>query len=149
MRIPAILACLALATALPARAADPQAGWQVLEAVTFEEFGDDETWRVEKTFPEGYEDGAETFAISGFAVIYEAQAEVSDVLLVPQAENCPFCSGGESYGPVLEVSFAQPVGIAVPEDRIVVEGRLEAIDDAQTLQSFRLTGARLVPPGEG
>jgi hypothetical protein len=129
---------------------DPRFAWDILTSVTFEEFETDTTWRVEKSFPDGYEEETEGFAISGWAVIYEAQAEIREILLVPQAEDCPFCSGGgETYGPTLEVIFAEPQGIAVPENRITVEGRLVAVTDTDTLQSFRLVDARITDQTEG
>lgn len=131
-------------------AENPLFAWDILTAVTFEETETETSWHVDKTFPAGFEDGAESFAISGWAVIYEAQADISEILLVPQAEDCPFCSGGgETYGPTLEVIFTEPQGIHVPENRITVEGRLVAVKDTDTLQAFRLIDARVTEQSGG
>ena len=149
--LPAVAAAGLAAVGLsgPSSASDPGSGltgWDVIQEVGLREVGTDDDWSVEKTFPAGFEDGAETFSIEGYAVIFAAQADLQEIMLVPDAAQCPFCGSGEGYGPVLEVVFDRPVAIDVPEEAIRVEGRLEAVDDPRTFQAFRMTGARLVDP---
>ena len=135
------LAIAAICFAAPAAAQTP---WEVIQGVELRETGTDADWAVEKTFPPGYENGADRFAIDGYAVVYAAQADLREIILVPDASQCPFCGGDQGYGPTLEVVFDRPVEIDAPELRIHVEGRLEAVRDADTFQAFRLTGARLI-----
>ncbi|MEM9796035.1 MAG: hypothetical protein AAF919_06080 [Pseudomonadota bacterium] len=117
--------------------------WSVLEGVIYEETGGDADWQVVKTFPSGYEAMTPDFRIKGYPVIFEAQADVTEVMLVPEASSCPFCGGDQGYGPALSVSFRNPISIPRPDQPIVVEGRLEAIHDPQTYEAFRLRDARL------
>lgn len=139
---PLLLLLLPLLAA-PAWALSP---WEVIEGVELRETGGDDDWAVEKTYPDGWAEGAESFVIEGYAVVYAAQAVLTDVLLVPDASQCPFCGGDQGYGPTLEVVFDRPVTIEVPEEPILVQGRLEAVDDPRTYQAFRLVDARRLRP---
>ena len=140
----ALLALLLLIAPPPAWALSP---WEVIGGVVLTETGGDEDWAVEKAYPDGWADGAEDFVIEGYAVVYAAQAILTDVLLVPDASQCPFCGGDQGYGPTLEVLFDGPVTIDVPEEPILVRGRLEAVDDPRTYQAWRLVDARRIDPG--
>lgn len=144
----ATIASLLLAGAGSAPAQNPVLDpWEAIAAVTYEERGGDADWRVLKGFPDGYGAPLERFRIEGFAVIYAAQADLREVLLVPDRSQCPFCGGGEGYGPTLSVSFARPIAIPAPGERIAVEGRLVPVTDVGTYEAFRLEDARLVAPG--
>lgn len=137
----AILTSLALMLAAPAAA-----GWDVVEGVGYAESGSGEDWRVDKTFPAGFEAPVEGFRIEGYAVVFEAQADLREVLLVPDASQCPFCGGEAGYGPTLAVIFADPVAIPDPAERIVVEGALVPVADPGTYEAFLLEDARLIAP---
>ncbi len=125
-------------------AADPQ-GWDLLQAITFEEVETDTEWKVLKTFPEGLRNGAE-FTVTGYYVPVEAQAYVTQFLIVPDPADCPFC-GSNGYGISLEVLAADPMPDLPEASEVTVTGTLELIEDTETYQFARLTEARLVDGG--
>lgn len=118
-------------------------GWSLLATATVLETEEDGIWQAEKTFPPALQAAAEDFAVKGYYVPVEAQAWIQTFLLVADPANCPFCGGGGS-GPVLEVEMKRPLPDMAEFTVIAVRGRLEFIDDPDTLQMFRLKDAILV-----
>ena len=141
--IRATITSVALALAGPALAD----GWAPIEAVGYEERGGDEDWRVVKSFAPGFDAPVRGHEVTGYAVILEAQADLEEILLVPDASQCPFCGGGEGYGPTLAVTFARPIAIPDPTLALTVTGRLVPIADDRTYEAYRLVDARVVPNG--
>ena len=141
--IPATITSLIAALAAPALAD----GWTPIETVAYEERGGGDDWRVVKSFAPGFDAPVRNYEITGYAVILEAQADLEEILLVPDASQCPFCGGGEGYGPTLSVSFARPIAIPDPTLALTVTGRLVPIADDRTYEAYRLIDARVLPNG--
>lgn len=126
-------------------AANP-ANWQLLESISFEEVETDDKWMVIKDFPEALRTQSGPFTITGYYVPIEAQAYVTQFLIVPDPADCPFC-GSNGYGISLEVRMAEPLPDMPEATEVTVSGRLELIDDTETYQFARLTDAVLVDAG--
>lgn len=100
-------------------------------------------WRVEKTFPPALVAAAEApVTFSGYYVPIQAQAQVTNFLVVPDPAACPFCGSG-GYGVALEVITRNAVPDMPEATGITVTGRLELVDDPETYQSVRLVDAVL------
>jgi len=119
-------------------------GWDLIGDIGFEETETDGEWRVVKTLPAGLEAAlGEAFTITGYYVPIQAQAYVTNFLLVPDPADCPFC-GSSGYGITLEVLASEPLPDMPEATEITVTGSLELVEDPHTYQAVRLTGARPV-----
>lgn len=125
-----------------ALSAQPQ-NWQLLGAISFEEVEADGQWRVEKEFPDALRAATDGFTITGYYVPIEAQAYVTQFLLVPDPADCPFC-GSNGYGISLEVHMDQPLPDMPEATELTITGVLELIDDPETYQFARLRGGQLL-----
>ena len=120
--------------------------WQLLEAISFEEVEQDGRWQVIKDFPEALTANTQDFTITGYYVPVEAQAYVTQFLLVPDPADCPFC-GSSGYGFALEVRMREAMPDVDEATEVTVTGTLELLEDTDTYQFARLTRATLVSAG--
>lgn len=140
------LALFALLLASPLHAGSEE-NWRLLGSVEMKEIINGDQWRVEKTFPQALKDASKDFEIEGFFVPVLAEGEIRQFLLVEDPADCPFCGNG-GYGPVLEVHTRRPVP-DLPEFTVMtIRGQLEFVEDPETMQLFKLTGARILRSGE-
>ena len=116
-------------------------GWDVLSEVSYDETGDGEHWRVHKTFSSDLIAAAQDFTISGFVVPVLAEPVLTTFLLVKDPADCPYCGNG-GYGPVLEVTMAEPLPDLPEFTEITLVGQLELIADPLTTQAYRMIDAR-------
>jgi hypothetical protein len=116
-------------------------GWQLLGKVRIEETQEGELWKVVKTFDPALaaRNGTE-LTLTGYAIPLSARDPITRLILVSDPADCPFCGGG--YGPAIEVLL--DLGLPrIPEFAMLrVTGRLELIEDPETMQAYRLTDAR-------
>jgi len=123
-------------------AVDP---WGLIAGVEYSEVINGDDWRVEKTLPAPLVAAAEApFTVTGYYVPIEAQAYVTNYLLVPDPANCPFC-GSSGIGVLLEVFAADPMPDLPEGTELTVTGTLELVDDPYTYQAVKLVDARLAP----
>lgn len=135
---PAIALLIALFFALgQARA---ESGWALLNDIKIKEIEENGIWRVEKDFPAQLVNHAGAFSIEGYYVPIQAQAYVTQFLLVEQPSDCPFCGDG-GYAPTLEVHLTRPLPDIPEGTALRVSGRLFLMDDPETYQSARLLDA--------
>jgi hypothetical protein len=134
--------CLTLPCADQAMA-QSAAPWELITAISYEETETETSWKVEKTIPEALRAMAERFEITGFYVPVEAQAYVSQFLLVPDPADCPFC-GQNGYGPTLEVQMKRAVPDMAEGSEVTVRGHLQFDESTETYRAVFLTGAVLV-----
>jgi len=127
-----------------AAAADPAAAWRLLDRAVAEPRVAGDRLLFDKTFPDDLRAAAEDFAVEGFFVPVLAEPYIETFLLVETPANCPFCGDG-GYAPVLEVYLKTPMQDRAEFSLIAVTGRLEFVNDPETLQMFRLVDARLRP----
>lgn len=130
--------------ALSAGVAAADTGWDLLGTAVADPMVTGNKLTFEKNFPDELVAAAEGFEIEGFYVPVEAQAYIQSFLIVEDPADCPFC-GGAGYGPVLEVYLDEPMKDRAEFSLIGVRGTLEFVDDPETLQMFRLVGARVLP----
>jgi hypothetical protein len=131
--------CAAALGGLPA-SANP---WALITAIEYKETETASSWAVEKTVPEDLRVMADSFEITGFYVPVEAQAYVSQFLLVPDPADCPFC-GENGYGPTLEVQMIRPVPDMPEGAEVSVKGQLRFDESTETYRAVYLTEAVLI-----
>ncbi|MFW2587489.1 hypothetical protein [Sagittula sp. SSi028] len=117
--------------------------WELIVDIEYDETETETSWRVDKKIPEALRAQADGFTITGFYVPVEAQAKVSQFLIVPDPEDCPFC-GSNGYGPTLEVHLAAPMNDVPEATKITVQGQLHFDESPETYRAVFLTEARLV-----
>lgn len=126
-----------------ALAATPFDNWKLLDAVRVKEVVENNIWVAKKVYPDELVAQTEGFTIEGFYLPIEAQGYVSSFLLIRDPAECPFCGDG-GYGPSLEVTLKRPLKDKEPYSRIVLEGRLDLIDDPDTFMAYRLLDAKVL-----
>jgi len=132
------LFALSLSASLAAaQSTDPS--WELLSEIEIKETINGDMWSAEKTYPDDLTT-EEPFTITGYYVPLMAQAYQSQILLVPDPADCPFC-GTNSYGPTLEVRLDRPLPDLPQFTLLTVTGQLEKIEDPETWQAIRLVGA--------
>ncbi|GFE65825.1 hypothetical protein [Litoreibacter roseus] len=139
----AVAACLAAAVS-PASATADEAGWaawDLLRQIEVKEVETPTSWHAEKTFPEELLRSTENFRITGYYMPVQAQAYVTQFLLVEDPADCPFCGTG-GYGPTLEVELVTPLPDMAPGTEITVAGTLDLVEDPETFQTVRLIAAQ-------
>jgi hypothetical protein len=135
--------CLSVARAAPVAAVEPvQNPWELIVGIEYKESEANGDWSVEKILPEPLKAMSEGFTITGFYVPVEAQAQVSQFLLVPDPADCPFC-GSNGYGPTLEVFMKRPMADVAEATKITVEGTLNFDESTETYRAVFLTDAVL------
>lgn len=139
MRPAAVLALLAPCLFAVPAGANP---WDLIQQIGYEETETETEWKVEKTIPEALRAQADGFRITGYYVPVEAQAQVSQFLLVPDPADCPFC-GESGYGPALEVQMKRPMPDIPEATEITVTGQLNFDESTETYRAVFLTDARL------
>jgi len=133
---------LTLVTLTEARAGEDP--WTLIAGVEYREIIEGNDWRVEKTLPPPLLEAAKRpFTVSGYYVPIEAQAYVTNFLLVPDPENCPFC-GSSGIGILLEVFASEPMPDLPEGTEVTLTGTLEIVDDPFTYQAVKLVDARPV-----
>ena len=138
----ALTLTLVTTTEAAAESFDSDAAWNLLNTATVREKIENDRWEAIKVFPDALRAATRNFEVQGYVVPVLPEARMSQFILVQDPENCPFCGNGAGYGPVLEVMMDKPIP-SVPEfSQLKVAGTLELIDDPETFQMFRLTGAR-------
>lgn len=116
--------------------------WELITSISYTETETETEWKVEKTIPDALRAQAENFTITGYYVPVEAQAQVTQFLIVPDPADCPFC-GSNGYGPTLEVFMKRPMPDVAEATEITVEGTLNFDDSPETYRAVFLTDARL------
>lgn len=119
-------------------------GWKGLAQAGAEIVEDKGPFHVEKVFPESLRAAAEGYRVEGYVVPVVPEPWMSTLLLVEQPEDCPFC-GSNREATVVEVHLAEPLPEMPQFARIAVTGRLEFVEDPETMQMFRLMEAKRVP----
>ncbi|GAA4224991.1 hypothetical protein GGQ68_001819 [Sagittula marina] len=137
MRVPSLFAAFCLVAA-PAFA-NP---WELITGIEYAETETETEWKVEKTIPEALRAQAEAFEITGFYVPVEAQPYVSQFLIVPDPEDCPFC-GSNGYGPTLEVHLSEPMEDIPEATEVKVRGTLNFDESTETYRAVFLTDAEV------
>ncbi len=137
MRILAATIAICLATSAMANP------WLLITGIEYEETETADSWSVEKTIPEALRAMAPDFEITGFYVPVEAQAQVTQFILVPDPADCPFC-GQNGYGPTLEVKMTRPVPDMPEGAEITVKGQLQFDESPETYRAVFLTDATLI-----
>lgn len=117
--------------------------WDLITGISYKETETETSWSVEKTIPEELRAQAGEFTITGFYVPVEAQAQVTQFLLVPDPADCPFC-GTNGYGPTLEVQMSRPVPDMAEATEVTVTGTLNFDESPETYRAVFLTEGALV-----
>lgn len=139
---------VALATAQtalisPLMASTTADGWDLLRAVQVEEIMTETSYEVRKIFPAALENGIEQFDLTGYVVLLWQTENVSEFMLISDMGFCPFC-GDPEHGTALQVQLSGPIDLLEDGQRITVRGALEAVNDPETTQSTRMTGAQIL-----
>ena len=130
----------ALAVAATATFANvDEAPWLLLSEIEITETINGDMWSAQKTYPDALST-TEPFTITGYYVPLMAQAYQSQILLVPDPADCPFC-GTNEYGPTLEVHLSEPLPDMPQFTLLTVTGQLQKIEDPETWQAIRLVEA--------
>ena len=128
----------------PALAGDP---WELIAGVEYREEIDGDEWRVVKMLPAQLIEATKApFTVTGYYVPIEAQAYVTNFLLVPDPADCPFC-GSSGIGVLLEVFASEPMPDLPEGTEMTMTGTLEMVEDPYTYQAVKLVDARPVPKG--
>ncbi|KUF11782.1 hypothetical protein [Pseudoponticoccus marisrubri] len=117
--------------------------WDLIQQIGYKETEANGRWRVEKTIPPELRAMAPDFRITGYYVPVQAQARVTQFLLVPDPADCPFC-GESGYGPTLEVTARRAMPDMPEGTRITLKGRLAIDDSDTTYRAVMLENAVLV-----
>ncbi|KNG92508.1 hypothetical protein ATO11_17790 [Pseudaestuariivita atlantica] len=122
--------------------------WDLIEAVEISERLENDAYVVTKTYPGELVSMAQSgrFEIEGYFVPVLAQGSVRQFLMVRDPAECPFC-GSSGYGLALEVITKRPIPDLTEFERILVQGRLDLVEDPETWQAVILRDARLVRRG--
>ena len=120
---------------------DTRNAWALLGSIDIIEEGTGADWKAVKTFPAAVLDARDDFEIAGYLVPVLAEAEITNLMLVPEPSNCPFCGVGSGYGTLIEVSLKRGITGVVEGSLLRVRGRLELIESPDTMQAFRLVDA--------
>lgn len=131
-----------IAVFLSASTVAAQEPWDLIRGIEISENETNGTWIVEKSYPAGLQDQAE-FSIRGFYVPVQAQGYVTQFLLVPDPDDCPFC-GSSGYGISLEVHMRQPVPDMEEGTELAVRGRVDLVESPETYQAIVLRDAALL-----
>ena len=137
---------LALSFAFGTAASAAMAGddpWALLSGVLIDEKIDGDTYTVTKTFPAAIENGIDDFFITGYAMPLTPGERITELVLVSDMGNCPFCGGGD-HGVTLQVELDEPIIGLEEGTRLSLRGALEPVLDPETWQSTILRGARVV-----
>lgn len=129
-----------LATTAALASDDP---WALLSGVAIDEKIDGDSYTVTKVFPAEIENGIKDFFITGYAVPLTPGERVSELMLVSDMGNCPFCGSGD-HGVSLQVELDEPIIGLEEGTRISLRGALEPVHDTETWQSTILRAARVV-----
>ncbi|MEM8788331.1 MAG: hypothetical protein AAGE76_08710 [Pseudomonadota bacterium] len=117
--------------------------WALISSVDVAEVETAAGWEVRKAFPADLIAAAERpFEVTGYLIPVVPAAEFSQLLLVRDPADCPFCAGG--YGTVLEVELARPVRDVAEFFRVKLRGDLVLVHDTDTTQAVRVSGARIL-----
>lgn len=117
--------------------------WALLAGVAIDERVDGDSYVVTKTFPAAIENGISDFLITGYAVPLTPGERVTELMLVSDMGNCPFC-GSSDHGVSLQVQLDEPIIGLEAGTRLSVRGALEPVHDTDTWQSTILRAARVV-----
>ena len=122
-------------------------GWSALEQVKVVQIETETRFEVEKHFPDSLRAAAAEFTISGYVVPVLPEPVMTMFLLVERPEDCPFCGSG--YGPSLtvEVHLARPMAELPEFSHLRLRGRLEFVEDPETMQLYRLMDAVVLVEG--
>ncbi|MEM7616212.1 MAG: hypothetical protein AAF245_14255, partial [Pseudomonadota bacterium] len=113
------------------------------ETIAIEEVQEDGEWRADKTFPADLRAATDSFEVRGYLIPIVPQGYFSQLLLVRDPDDCPFCGTG-GYGPTLEVTLKRPINEIPDGGAALLRGTLELIEDPETLQSVRLIDAEVL-----
>ena len=117
--------------------------WELITAISYKESETGGEWKVEKLIPDALRAQTQGFTITGYYVPVEAQAYVSQFLIVPDPADCPFC-GSNGYGPTLEVFMKSPMEDVPEATELTVSGTLNFDESTETYRAVFLTDAELV-----
>ncbi|UWQ06866.1 hypothetical protein K3X41_08400 [Aliiroseovarius crassostreae] len=117
--------------------------WRVLSEIQIEEIVSETSYEVRKTFPEDMDVDLEGVEITGYAVAMLPGGEIRDLILTSDTGNCPLC-GGFGHNATLQVTLDTPLMGFEDGARITVSGTLSRVEDSDTWQAAKLTGARIV-----
>lgn len=133
---------MASGTALGSGAADADV-WDLLSRIQIEELVTDTSYRVNKTWPQGFEGTMENTRITGYAVPMFPGDSVKDLILTSDIGLCPLC-GSPDHGATLQVTLDEPIIGFEEGQRIALTGTLKRVEDTDTWQAAILTGARVI-----
>lgn len=115
--------------------------WDLLAQVQVTEVERDGIWTVVKTFAPSLSAANGTqITISGYVVPLSPGEVLTQIVLVRDPADCPFCGGG--YGPVLEVELDLGLHDMPEFSRLTVTGKLVLDASGETTQAYRLVAAR-------
>ncbi|WP_424941765.1 hypothetical protein [Aliiroseovarius crassostreae] len=117
--------------------------WAMISDIEIEEIVSETSYEVRKTFPKGMDADLEGVEITGYAVAMLPGGEVRDLILTSDTGNCPLC-GGFDHNATLQVTLDTPLMGFEDGARITVSGTLTRVEDSDTWQAARLTGAEIV-----
>ncbi|GHE93501.1 hypothetical protein GCM10016455_12100 [Aliiroseovarius zhejiangensis] len=117
--------------------------WQLLSQIEVQEVISGDTYRVDKSWPDGIPATPRMVEITGFAVPLYPGDEVRELLLSSDTGFCPLC-GSPDHGATLQVTLDEPLTGFEEGSRISVQGTLARVTDTETWQAARMTGAKVV-----
>lgn len=120
--------------------------WDLLSQIQIEELVSETSYRVNKTWPKGFEGAMEDTRITGYAVPMFPGIpgdSVKDLILTSDIGLCPLC-GSPDHGATLQVTLAEPIIGFEDGQRIALTGTLQRVEDAETWQAAIMTGARVI-----
>ncbi|WP_371169097.1 hypothetical protein [Aliiroseovarius sp. 2305UL8-7] len=117
--------------------------WQVLSAIEFEETVTETSYSVNKIWPSDLAETPEEIEITGYAIPVLGGEQVVELLLTSDMGLCPLCGSGD-HGASLQVTLDEPIIGFEEGQRISLRGTLSRVEDSETWQAARMTGARVI-----
>lgn len=120
--------------------------WELLSQIQIEELVTETSYRVNKSWPKGFDGTMEDTQITGYAVPmfpgFPGES-VKELILTSDIGLCPLC-GSPDHGATLQVTLAEPIIGFEEGQRIALTGTLQRVENTETWQAAKMTGARVI-----
>ena len=117
--------------------------WSLLSDIQVEEVVTENSYRVIKSWPTALSQSLEDVEIAGYAIPMIPGETVQDLILSSDTGICPLC-GSVDHGATLQVTLDEPITGFEDGERITLRGTLERVEDSETWQAAKLTGAQVI-----